>query len=104
MHRVAGEALYTRLLSLKNFITRTNHPLVQGIYLLTMVGGFAAYDMVGVRKYMPNSEVGRLHIVVMHFLFVTCLYCYYRACTVSPGKIDSNNEEHYLAKYGSAYD
>ena len=59
-----GERVYNWFGKAKHYIVETNHPLVQIFYIVIAPGGFIAYNLKGVFKFMPNEYVGEFQIAI----------------------------------------
>ena len=92
IRRVFGERVYSWFGKAKHYMMETNHPIVQVFYLLIAPGGFVAYEVKGVIKFMPNRYVGNFQVVFATLLGLFCFWIYYKACAVSPGRVSKNNE------------
>lgn len=88
----------------KHYLLETNHPIVQIFYLLISPGGYIAFVTKGMLVFMPNRVVGIGMLVVANLLAYVCFYVYYKVCSVSPGKLSTDNKEYNVKKHKEYYD
>lgn len=53
----------------------------------------------GIYPHVPNEFISHLHTISINLSFYFCLFVYYKACTVQPGRVTHTNYKHYQQMY-----
>ena len=91
-HKTCGERFVSVVLGVVDYIFYKRNPLVQIVYLLCAVGGFAVYVKFGF-CHVPGPYIAGYHKITGSLLMSWCYWSYYKACTVSPGLITKTDKE-----------
>lgn len=65
---------------------------------------FAVYAYIGIYKYMPNRYITNYNVFLAYLMAAICYWIYYKACSVSPGRVDKANSAQYVQRYKEYYD
>lgn len=83
---IFGETIADKIDSLAVYICKKPNPLVQIAYVAFMSIGFTIYYKNGFSQ-LPGPYASDRHIKTGSFLFLICVYVYYKACTTRPGYV-----------------
>jgi hypothetical protein len=88
---VLGDFIIDKILGVFNYICYQKNPIVQIMYLILAIGGFAIYVVIGFWKYIPGPYVNEHHKTVGTILMFYCYYSFYIASSSDPGVIKKAN-------------
>mmetsp|Transcript_73470 Transcript_73470/g.192680 ORF Transcript_73470/g.192680 Transcript_73470/m.192680 type:complete len:390 (-) Transcript_73470:47-1216(-) len=75
-----------------NYVCFKSNPIVQVFYLLVVVGGYLVFVAYGY-PHIPSNDLSAVHKYVGFGMFASCLFVWWRACTVDPGTLTPANVE-----------
>jgi palmitoyltransferase len=96
---ILGDFITEKLLAIFNYICYEKNPIVQIMYLILAIGGFAIYVVVGFWKYIPGPYVNEYHKTVGTILMLFCYYSFFIACSSDPGIISKSTHKRALKRY-----
>lgn len=96
--RICGQWFVSKVDGLATYLCYSQNPIVQFIYLICAVGGFAIYFIYGF-CHLPGPFVAHYHKYSGTALMFACYYSYYKACSVDPGYITSSKKNQALKRF-----
>jgi len=89
----AGETALTRVLNKGNtyqYVFHKPNPLMQGFYLMLVIGGFALFVQFGL-PLLPNRRLGYFHVVFPFVFVLWVLLTFVAASNSPPGYVTAKN-------------
>ena len=96
--RMCGAWLVDSIDAVADYLCYQANPIVQVIYLVCAVGGYATYVRYGF-CHMPGPYISDYHKYTGSVLMFACYYSYYKACTVQPGYITTSTKHQALKRF-----
>jgi palmitoyltransferase ZDHHC4 len=78
--RILGNFIIDKFLALFNYILYQKNPIVQILYLIIAIGGFAVYVIVGFMRFIPGPFVSEYHKTVGTWIMMFCYLSFIVAC------------------------
>ena len=97
--RLLGNFIVDKFLALYNYILYQKNPIVQILYLIIAIGGFAVYVIVGFMRFIPGPYVSEYHKTVGTWIMMFCYLSFIIACYSSPGVIKKSTHTRAMKRY-----
>jgi palmitoyltransferase ZDHHC4 len=81
------------------YVFYENNPIIQIFYLFIAVGGYSWFVYFVMIPHFPNKRVPFYHLFIGSAVCFFGYFCYYKACTTSPGIITKQNAKELAKKY-----
>lgn len=95
---MCGAWLVDSIDAVADYLCYQANPIVQVIYLVCAVGGYATYVCYGF-CHIPGPYIAAHHKYAGSALMLACYYSYYKACTVQPGYITTSTKHQALKRF-----
>lgn len=96
---ILGNYITDKIAGIYNYVVHQKNPIVQILYLVLAVGGFAVYVMVGFWKFIPGPYVSEYHETIGTFLMMMCYAAFFTASVTPPGVITHKNNKQAVKKF-----